>query len=53
MSLAISVVFISDSEQVFASKELSYDKVSNLYKWWKCTLEIIFFFFEWEVRTIK
>ena len=32
MSLAISAVFVSGLEQVFACKETSYAKVSNLYK---------------------
>ena len=51
MSLVISNVFISGFEQVFASKETSCIKFSNLYKWWK--LQIIFFFFEWVVTTIR
>ena len=52
MSLAISDFYFSAFEQVFSCKETSYVKVSNLYKWWQFTLEIIFFFFEWVVITI-
>ena len=36
----------------FAYKETSYAKVSNLCEWWKFTLQIMFFFFEWAVITI-
>ena len=46
MSFAISAVHISDLKQVFACKGTSYVKISNVYKWWKCTLQMIFFFFE-------
>ena len=46
MLLAISVVFISDYEHVFACKETSYVKDSNLYNCWKSTLQISFFLFE-------
>ena len=42
MSLAINVV-ISDFQQVFAGKETSYVKVSNLCKWWEYMLQIIIF----------
>ena len=51
MSLAISAVSISGFQQVLACKKVSYVKVSNLYKWWKFTLHIIFFFFEGVVTT--
>ena len=44
--ITISDVYFSDFEQVFACKETSYVRVSSLYKWWKFTLQIIFFFFE-------
>ena len=45
MSLAISDVYFSGFEQVFACKETSYVKVSSLHKWSKFTLQITSFFF--------
>ena len=53
MSLAIFAVFISTFQQVFACRESSYLKFSNLYKWWKWTLQMIFFFSEWLVITTR
>ena len=44
MSHAISAAFISSFQEVFACKELSHVKVSNLYKWWNCMVQIILFF---------
>ena len=52
MSLAFPV-YVSGFEQVSAFKEMSYVKVSNLYKWWMFTLQIIFFFFVWVLVTIR
>ena len=53
ISFAISYVYFSGFEQVFTCKETIYVKVGNLYKRWKLTLQIIFFFFEWVVITIR
>ena len=44
MSLSIVAAFIPGYEQVSACRENGYIKVSNLYKWRKWTLHIIFFF---------
>ena len=44
MSLVISSVYFSGFKQVLACKETSHVKVSNLYKWWKCMLKIVFLF---------
>ena len=53
MLLAISDAYLSDFTQVFVSKETSYVKISSLYKWWKFTLQIVFFFFECVVITTR
>ena len=46
-------VYFAGFKQVFACKESSFVKVSNLYKCWKFTLQIIFFLFEWVVINIS
>ena len=49
----IAVMSLTISDGIFPSwktfpreKEMSYGENNNLHKWWKFTLQIIFFFFE-------
>ena len=51
--LAIPDIYFSAFERIYACKETSYVKVSILYKWRIFMSQILFFFFEWVIITIK
>ena len=52
MSIVVAAVFILTLNKLVRLMKRFILKLFSLYKWWKRTLQIILFFFQWDVITI-